>query len=436
LAGNYIVVFRDRVDRPAVVAQGLVSAYGGSLKFVYQYALKGFAAELPEAAVRAIRGHPDVYYVEEEMMAVEADSQLNAPWGLDRIDQAAAPLNGKYSFSQTGLGVHIYIVDSGIRTTHDEFGTRAIWEFEAAQYNPGGVDCRGHGTAVASVAGGATLGVAKGATLRSIRVNDCDDTTPDSHLIAGLDYVWHNHFNPAVANVSFSSGSQAVTNAVANLANAGVFVVFSAGNDNQDACTANRPTQYYLVITAAAIDATDQKASFSNWGTCVDLFAPGVGILAASNASNDGTVTVNGTSFAAPFTSGVVALYLEQFPLDRVVDVVGSIVGSATEISILGDNFRSPQRILFSLVPNLKASVTGPTVIGPSDFCSWTSGAHGGRPPFTYQWSGFLSGTGGSVWGGGTESGDLAVDVWDAAGKYARDNRWITVQSGTSACPE
>src|SRR5213594_1064529 len=235
-AGQYIVVFRDGVADPATLAQSLVSAHGGSLRHTYASALKGFAASLPEAAVAGLRLDPLVAYVEpDHMVQVEGTEQMDAngdPWGLDRIDQRALPLSGTYTYTSTGAGVHVYLIDTGIWTLHPEFGGRADNVYDVAGL--GGQDCWGHGTAVAGVVGAATYGVAKEVFLHGVRVY-ADCTTDQagipvglavkSDVVAGVDWVTAHHLSPAVANLSVSlDPSTALTTAVHNLQNSGVFV--------------------------------------------------------------------------------------------------------------------------------------------------------------------------------------------------------------------
>ncbi len=324
LPGQYIVVFDRRVADVPGLARRLVRAHHGALLFTYGAALKGFAARLPAGAAAALARHPDVITVEPDR-AVQLDrpqvsvlgTQANPPWGLDRIDQRSLPLSASFTYTKTGAGVHAYILDSGIRYTHREFGGRAVFGFDAIGDGRNGEDCFGHGTGTASLTGGATFGVAKAVTLVAVRFADCTGGGAFSGVIAGVDWVTANHVKPAVANLSFGgteyAASPAFEQAVHNLVAAGVVAVAAAGNFNGDACTIS-PARIPEVITIAGSTIRDRKAMTSSWGTCIDWFAPGEDITAAWATSDSASVVETGTSFATPHTTGVAALYLEGSP--------------------------------------------------------------------------------------------------------------------------
>src|SRR3989454_85521 len=278
--GQYIVVLQDNVADPATVARDLVNAAGGSLLHVYTSAIKGFAARLSAPAAAALQGNPLVAYVEaDQVVRADVTQAMDAngdPWGLDRIDQGALPLSRTYSYTSTGAGVHAYIIDTGIWTLHPEFGGRADDVYDALGVT--GEDCNGHGTHVAGTVGAATYGVAKGVFLHGVRVLSCAGIGLNSDVIAGVDWVTANHASPAVANMSLGGGkSSALDQAVTNLWNAGVFLAVAAGNDNADACGSS-PAGATGVFTVAASEKTDTKASYSNWGTCVEAYGPGSSI--------------------------------------------------------------------------------------------------------------------------------------------------------------
>src|SRR5438046_3216541 len=307
--GQYIVVLQDNVADPATVARDLVNAAGGSLLRVYTSAIKGFAAQLSAPAAAALEGNPLVAYVEaDQVMRADVTQAMDAngdPWGLDRIDQGDLPLSGTYTYTSTGVGVHAYIIDTGIWTLHPEFGGRANNVFDA--YHATGEDCNGHGTHVAGTIGAATYGVAKGVSLHGVRVLSCAGIGLTSDVIAGVDWVTANHVNPAVANMSLGGGkSSALDQAVTSLWNSGVFLAVAAGNDNADACDAS-PAGAGGVFTVAASEKTDAKASYSNWGTCVEAYGPGSAIKSTYLAGL--TMTLSGTSMATPHVKGVAALY-------------------------------------------------------------------------------------------------------------------------------
>ena len=317
-SGQYIVVFNDDVADVPGLAQALANAHGGRLQFTYQRARRGFAGELPHAAVAILRQFPGVAYVEPDQVMTAFTTQTNATWGLDRIDQASRTLNGTFTYTNTGAGVTAYIIDTGILFGHSEFGGRALSGFDAVNPGTPADDCHGHGTHVAGTVGGATYGVAKGVTLVGVRVLNCSGSGTTSGVIAGIDWVTANHAagTPAVANMSLGGGaSSALDAAVNNSINDGISYAVAAGNGNfigiaQDACKYS-PARVAAAMTISATDKTDKKASWANYGKCVDWFAPGVGITSAWYTTMSATNTISGTSMATPHTTGVAALYLQ-----------------------------------------------------------------------------------------------------------------------------
>jgi len=345
--GQYIVVFQNSVADPASVATELVNTAGGSLLHVYTSAIKGFAARLPAPAADALGRNPLVASVEgDQVMRADVTQSMNAngdPWGLDRIDQNALPLSRTYTYTSTGAGVHAYIIDTGIWTLHPEFGGRATNVFDA--YHATGEDCNGHGTHVAGTIGAATYGVAKGVSLHGVRVLSCVGVGLNSDVIAGVDWVTANHLNPAVANMSLGGGkSPALDQAVTNLWNSGVFLAVAAGNDNVDACTES-PSGAASVFTVAASEKTDAKASYSNWGTCVEAYAPGSAIV--STYLGGTTMSLNGTSMATPHVVGVAALYKATFGDQPSASVSSWIISNSTSGVITGNVSGTPNRLLF-----------------------------------------------------------------------------------------
>jgi subtilisin family serine protease len=319
LSNRYIVVLGESVQHPGRVAKAQTVRYGGEVGFVYRNALKGYSAVLPKVALGALRADRQVAFVERDARVHAFQTQSNATWGLDRIDQRTLPLNGTFTYANTGSGVTAYIIDTGIRFSHVDFGGRAVSGFDAV--NGGSADdCNGHGTHVAGTTGGSTYGVAKQVRLVAVRVLNCNGSGTISGVIAGVDWVTGNHVaQPAVANMSLGGGaSTALDNAVRNSIADGVSYAVAAGNGNrggvaQDACKYS-PARVSQAMTISATDKTDTKASWANYGTCVDWFAPGVGIKSDWYTSTTATNTISGTSMATPHTTGVAALYLQSHP--------------------------------------------------------------------------------------------------------------------------
>jgi subtilisin family serine protease len=302
---------------------------------------------MSEAEAEALSLDFRVKYVEEDGVMQASATQSNPPWGLDRIDQRNRPLSATYTYNWTGSGVRVYVIDTGIRTTHTQFGGRASNVFDA--FGGNGVDCNGHGTHVSGTVGGSTYGVAKSALLRGVRVLNCSGSGSTSGVIAGVDWVTSNHINPAVANMSLGGGaSTTLDNAVNNLSNSGVAIAVAAGNSNVDACSSS-PARAANAITVGSTTSTDARSSFSNFGTCVDLFAPGSSILSSWFSSDTATATLSGTSMASPHVAGVAALYKQANPSASAATIRNAIVNNATSGVISGAGTGSPNRLLYSL---------------------------------------------------------------------------------------
>lgn len=370
IPGQYIVVFNadairggtDRVaasrgnsgadaEMSAAVKSAVVdlaSRFDLDVGRLYSSALQGMAVRATEKSIAKLLHDPRVEFVEEDGYVKLAATQSNATWGLDRVDQRDRPLNGTYVYDYVGSAVRAYVIDSGILSGHSDFGGRVLSGYTAINDGRGSSDCNGHGTHVAGTIGGATWGVAKGVRLVPVRVFGCSGGSANSTIIAGIDWVRANAVKPAVANMSLGGGASSATDtATNNLINSGVTVVVAAGNSNANACNYS-PARVSAAITVGSTTSTDARSSFSNFGTCVNIFAPGSSIRSAWYTSNTATNTISGTSMASPHVAGAAVLYLATNNSASPATVRSAIYNKASTNKLSGIGSGSPNRLLYT----------------------------------------------------------------------------------------
>ncbi|MCX7895981.1 MAG: S8 family serine peptidase [Thermoanaerobaculum sp.] len=446
--GQYIVVLKDTAARapgepvwagPAVaeVANEIALLYEAKVFHVYSHALKGFAVTLDAKQAERVADDPRVAWVEEDGVVTAIATQNNATWGLDRIDQRNLPLSGTYTYNTTASNVNVYIIDTGIRSTHNEFGGRVQSGYTAINDGRGTEDCNGHGTHVAGTAGGTTYGVAKSVRLYPVRVLDCNGSGTTSGVIAGVDWVRANHVKPAVANMSLGGGaSSSLDTAVTNAINAGVVFVVAAGNDNADACNYS-PARVSAAITVGSTTSSDARSSFSNYGTCLDIFAPGSNITSAWHTSNTATNTISGTSMASPHVAGAAALVLADNPSATPSNVASTLINNATQGVVTGAGTGSPNRLLYTLfggssdsppVARFTYSCNGLTCT----FDGSSSSDDVGISSYSWNFGDGTTGTGVTTSKTYAASGTYSVTltVRDTAGQTGSQTQSVSVSSG------
>lgn len=439
ITGAYIVVLDDGASGATVARRN-----GVTPARIYSQAIDGFSAKLTSAQLRRVRADNAVKYVEQDGVVKINDAkpapprgtsvapnsktkaqlaprslpvtgkgvQTGATWGLDRIDQRARPLNGIYRYTSTGVGVTAYIIDTGIYTAHSNFGGRASGGFSAVNDGRGAADCNGHGTHVAGTIGSATYGVAKAVRLVGVRVLDCAGSGSYSGVIAGIDWVTYNHSGPSVANMSLGGGfSQAVNDATTASINEGVSYAIAAGNSGANACSSS-PSSTPLAITVGATDSADARASFSNYGPCLDVFAPGVNITSTWNTGTSATAVLSGTSMASPHVAGLAALYLQANPYAAPAAVTAAL--KATAVSGLVTNPGAGSANLLARKWNSTLTATGNSQYEP-DGTYWYQANSG----YIRAW---LEGTGGT-------DPDLILQRWNGSA-------WVAVASSASITPK
>ena len=408
--GSYIVVMRSSDDLDGAEVE--IAKSGGRTEKRFSHAINALSVKMKHSEVARIRNNPKVLFVELDQPMYALDTQTNPPsWGLDRVDQRTLPLNSSFTASANGAGVDVYIVDTGIFTTHTDFSGRLRSGFSAINDGRGSNDCNGHGTHVAGTTAGTAYGVAKAASIIPVRVLDCAGSGSNSGVIAGLDWMIAHHTAgvAAVANMSLGGGaSLALDTAVQNAINDGVVMAVAAGNSNANACNYS-PARAANAITVGATDRTDVRASYSNFGSCLDIFAPGTSITSAWINSSTAINTISGTSMASPHVAGVAAALLSANPTLSPAEISSILRSSATPNVVSSAGTGSPNYLLY-LDPTGGAIVTPPPpppaatapsapIIGTavalarkSATVSWTAPNNGGSAITSYSVYAYRSG--------------------------------------------
>ncbi len=447
---SYIVVLKDNgMARESVSgnAGGLVGRYGGKIGYTYRAAFKGFSAAMSAQQAKRMAADPAVAYVEQDRTVQVLADQPNPPsWGLDRVDQADLPLNSRYSYGTDASNVTAYVIDTGINYDHADFGGRASFGFDAFTDGRNGKDCQGHGTHVAGTVGGATHGVAKGVKLKAVRVLNCSGGGSVSTEAAGVDWVTANAVLPAVANMSLYTGtanepSRVLDDAVRASIRGGVTYVVAAGNFNDDSCKYS-PQRVTETINVMATARTDARASFSSYGTCSDLFAPGQDIVSASHSNNTGSATMSGTSMASPHVAGAAALYLAGNPAKTPAEVHAAILAAATPNKVTNPGANSANLLLRTNsggVPGVSATNPGAQTTALNGSANLQLSASGGTAPYTWSATGLPTGLsiGAStdlVTGTASVAGTYNVTVTATAAAGGSGSTSFTWTVGSAAC--
>lgn len=369
IPNQYIVVFKksphsasfsasQQLYATESMAQSIVSSSSAELLSVYSSpAMQGMALKANKQQIKEVLNNPDVEFVEEDqVVSIDFDpstqaNQSNATWGLDRIDQRDLPLNGSYNYDFDGTGVTAYVIDTGVRNSHSEFGGRSSNGYDFIDNDGTSNDCNGHGTHVAGTIGGSTYGVAKNVSIVGVKVLGCTGSGSTSGVIQGINWVANqaqSDGGPSVANMSLGGGiSTATDNAVENAVSSGITFVVAAGNDNSSACNYS-PARAPSAVTVGSTTSSDARSSFSNYGSCLDIYAPGSSITSAWHTSNSATNTISGTSMASPHVAGVVALILDENPSYSPSQVVTSLTNNASNNKVSDAKAGSPNKLLFS----------------------------------------------------------------------------------------
>jgi subtilisin family serine protease len=436
---DYIVTLSDDESDPDGKAKALVKAHGGSLKHVYKKALKGFAvANLSDEGVAALRASDDVFAIELDGIMTANDTQSNPPsWGLDRIDQRALPLDLSFTYGNSGAGVTAYIIDTGINAGSVDFTGRILTGRDVIDNDSDPADCNGHGTHVAGTVAGTTYGIAKAARIVAVRVLGCSGSGSTSGVVAGVDWVTANAIKPAVANMSLGGGiSDALDAAIARAVNAGVTFAVAAGNSNADACNYS-PARAPSALTVGATTISDAKASFSNFGGCVDIHAPGTNIKSDWIGGATATNTISGTSMASPHVAGAAALVLGNDGSLTPAQVGSALTTNATNGVVTGLPGGTVNNLLY--VGFVGGGSTEPPPVGPSATvskscsglrCTLTANVSNATNP-TYEWklNGSVAGSGPTLEVQGQQRTNYSFSLTVTA-----DNGTAGPITGTIAC--
>ncbi|WP_217238835.1 S8 family peptidase [Streptomyces sp. AC555_RSS877] len=351
---SYIVTLKKDAGFKASSSEGksLIKEYGGSVKKTFGAALNGYTATLSAAEAKRLAADPSVAVVEQNQRVQLTDTtQSSAPWGLDRSDQTSLPLSGTYTYPDTaGTGVTAYVIDTGVRITHSQISGRASYGYDAIDGDTVASDGNGHGTHVATTIAGSTYGIAKKAKIVAVRVLDNAGSGTTAGVIAGINWVTNNHSGPSVANMSLGGGaSTTLDTAVANSIASGVTYAVAAGNSSANASSYS-PARVASAITVGATTSTDARASYSNYGSVLDIFAPGSSITAGWYTSDTATNTISGTSMATPHVAGAAAVYLAGHTSATPAQVATALVNGSTTGKVTSAGTGSPNRLL-KIVP-------------------------------------------------------------------------------------
>jgi subtilisin family serine protease len=432
IPNRYIVVLNDVPGLNPDVEVGnavseLAREYPGNVDRMFTHALKGYAAEMSEADALRLSDDPRVKYVEQDAEVEAQSTQTGATWGISRIDQRnwIYPLDTSYNYNATGAGVSVYIIDTGVLTTHPDFGGRVIDAFDAFHDGTPISECNGHGTHVAGTAGSSTFGVAKNVTIYSVKVFPCWGASTSSDVISGVDWVTRHGVHPGVANMSLGGTfSLALEDAVRSSINSGITYVVAAGNWGQNACNYS-PAHLPEAITVGATDQRDYRDPATNYGPCIDVFAPGTAITSTGNQAEYPTRIMSGTSTASPHVAGAAALYLESHPSASPAEVQNYLVQQATPGAVTEAGTGSPNLFLFSLFDT-----------GGSGTCPGTN--FGGTLPGSGS-TDFQSSSAGFAGGRGRYSGSLRIPdgvLFNLALEKKQGNQWSRIASSSGSPTE